>query len=403
MIMKLKSATLGSLVPREKVEQVRDAIERGVPLTDAGKSGRGKGGSGGEPPKSVMGLEVFLKAGAESVISFYDAWLKVRKAERVIALNKQIEDYMFGDADKTILFSAFPCWTGTLVAFTTQDAPLTKELHYLDPTGLKYILEVPLHYRGAHNALLIIEHPFYELVKKDNKIWVFSPSIKVIDRFYGVSGCREPENIDRDHVIPIGRPQLEIGPSGPGKNLVLANEPGPFIGPAIRDANSPNSIFLLHKPSCGIIVTNEIIHVSTKRGAKHASLVDESEQAEPETNSAEDQEFLNVQFLLACKNNSQEDAEALLQDGADINAKSKLEGGDTALMLAVRDQNPDLVKFLLSKGADPNLQNDAGETAHTCARAVQNPEIAKMIEDASISKEEPTINEMKPPSFDPEK
>lgn len=57
--------------------------------------------------------------------------------------------------------------------------------------------------------------------------------------------------------------------------------------------------------------------------------------------------------------------EALLEGGADVNSRS--EGGDTALMAAVREMWSLVVRYLLSKGADVNARNEAGETALSIA------------------------------------
>jgi len=57
--------------------------------------------------------------------------------------------------------------------------------------------------------------------------------------------------------------------------------------------------------------------------------------------------------------------DTLLAHGADINAA--LSGGDTggltALLFAANKQMPELVEYLVSKGADVNHQSDKGETA----------------------------------------
>ena len=53
--------------------------------------------------------------------------------------------------------------------------------------------------------------------------------------------------------------------------------------------------------------------------------------------------------------------EKYLKEGVDINAQAS--DGNTALMIASVNNKPDIVKFLLEHGADPNIKNDAGNTA----------------------------------------
>ncbi|XP_072546323.1 nuclear factor of kappa light polypeptide gene enhancer in B-cells inhibitor, alpha b [Salminus brasiliensis] len=72
--------------------------------------------------------------------------------------------------------------------------------------------------------------------------------------------------------------------------------------------------------------------------------------------------------------------ESLISLGADIDAQEQC-NGRTALHLAVDLQNPELVKLLVSKGADANSLTYGGHTAYHLTYGRQNEEIQKVLYD----------------------
>lgn len=72
-------------------------------------------------------------------------------------------------------------------------------------------------------------------------------------------------------------------------------------------------------------------------------------------------------------------AQALLNSGA--NPDAQLVDGTTALMIAARDNRPDLAALLLQSGADPSIANHAGETAHDLARraGIDDPQLLERL------------------------
>lgn len=58
-------------------------------------------------------------------------------------------------------------------------------------------------------------------------------------------------------------------------------------------------------------------------------------------------------------------ATQLLAMGATINSKD--DRGDTALTLATRNKKGDMIRFLISRGADPNIPGKNGQTANQIA------------------------------------
>ena len=69
----------------------------------------------------------------------------------------------------------------------------------------------------------------------------------------------------------------------------------------------------------------------------------------------------------------------LLKHGA---VKMKTPRGTTALMLAVREENPTMVKFLLEMGADVNARDDNGQTALKIANVHNKPDIIALLKSA---------------------
>lgn len=70
--------------------------------------------------------------------------------------------------------------------------------------------------------------------------------------------------------------------------------------------------------------------------------------------------YQNTQLHIAAKKNQENLAFHYLEFGANINSKNI--HGKTPLMLAIQNEKPKMVKFLLKNGADPNLKDKGGNT-----------------------------------------
>jgi ankyrin repeat protein len=75
-----------------------------------------------------------------------------------------------------------------------------------------------------------------------------------------------------------------------------------------------------------------------------------------------------------------EKVQALLTQGADVNAKDK--GGFTALMDAAWEGHTDTVQALLAQGADVNAKNKNGDTALMLAKEGGHKEIVHILKEA---------------------
>lgn len=93
--------------------------------------------------------------------------------------------------------------------------------------------------------------------------------------------------------------------------------------------------------------------------------------------------FTNSMIGVLRGNVTTEVAELLLEKGANVDeAPDKGEAaGYTCLMMAARNNNPDLVKFLVSKGANLNLAAQDGATAQILAEKEDNQEMVKLLKD----------------------
>jgi ankyrin repeat protein len=92
---------------------------------------------------------------------------------------------------------------------------------------------------------------------------------------------------------------------------------------------------------------------------------------------------LNESFLTAVKQGNLNKAKFFVAQGADVNAKNI--NGNTALKLAVQNEQVVLVEFLLNKGVRVNDKNSDGETALFPAATLGNLKIAKLLINKKIN------------------
>jgi uncharacterized protein len=83
---------------------------------------------------------------------------------------------------------------------------------------------------------------------------------------------------------------------------------------------------------------------------------------------------LGKQLIEAAKKGNANTVRALLDRGADVNAKNK--DGFTVLMVA---GNAEIVRLLIDKGADVNAKDNSGRTASGLAASKHHANIAQML------------------------
>src|SRR5437879_6124679 len=85
-------------------------------------------------------------------------------------------------------------------------------------------------------------------------------------------------------------------------------------------------------------------------------------------------------LMLASANGSLGVARALIEKGADLNARNS--GGVTALMIAAAKGHADVVELLVRAGADVEAQTEHGDTALSIARARGDQKVIKLLDEA---------------------
>lgn len=85
-------------------------------------------------------------------------------------------------------------------------------------------------------------------------------------------------------------------------------------------------------------------------------------------------------LMEASMNGDKEKVKELLEDGEDPNVMNEV--GDSALLVAIVNEQIDIIPLLLEYGADPNLQDESGWTPLMSAVMTENLEIGKLLLDA---------------------
>jgi hypothetical protein len=85
-----------------------------------------------------------------------------------------------------------------------------------------------------------------------------------------------------------------------------------------------------------------------------------------------------AQLLQAARGGQVETVQKLLAQGVAINTRD--DKGNTALILAVTYRQPNVVRILLDRGADPALVNNEGMTALRLASQMEMPEMVQLLQ-----------------------
>jgi ankyrin repeat protein len=97
-------------------------------------------------------------------------------------------------------------------------------------------------------------------------------------------------------------------------------------------------------------------------------------------------------LMEASMNGDKEKVIELLEDGEDPNKMNEI--GDSALLLAVANEQLEIIPILLEQGADPNLQDESSWTALMSAVMTENPEIGKLLLESGANPNLKDENEM---------
>jgi quinoprotein dehydrogenase-associated probable ABC transporter substrate-binding protein len=84
-------------------------------------------------------------------------------------------------------------------------------------------------------------------------------------------------------------------------------------------------------------------------------------------------------LMLVAANDARDVAQALMQKGADVNARNS--GGVTALMIAAANGRAEMAELLVRAGANVKAQSERGDTALSIARAKGHEKVIKVLDE----------------------
>jgi len=210
-------------------------------------------------------------------VSFPKALELADKEGLVLASNKRLDSVLVGDKlgetkvwapcmnrnivshyplpseEYSELKSGFGCWTGTMVGYAMRNKKLGKYLSYTDSvTHDKYLFPVPVEYRKEKNAILVVEHPDYAIVKDGKDLVVAVWDEKTVGLVKGFPHENARCLPDEKYGIPFGK---EVHYENNSARFVWRNPA--HVGPAYRFALSNGQIVDVTtgwNVTCGAIV-----------------------------------------------------------------------------------------------------------------------------------------------------
>lgn len=148
-----------------------------------------------------------------------------------------------------------------------------------------------------------------------------------------------------------------------------------------------------HSSSCQCAVKQTSVdqtlsELDFERGIWSAALNDETKRLKTllgkgcDPNALDSSGYAAMHY--ACRNNNMESVKMLLENGADINQTTR-SGGASPLHRAAYMGHSVLAKYLLSKGADPGLQDNDGKTPLHKAAERGHIEVYQLLNKTDVS------------------
>ena len=155
---------------------------------------------------------------------------------RVIASNKRLDKVLVGSDEWKNISDAFPCWSGTMTGYEKPGKKLGKSVVYVDSeTNQRYVFPVPEDYKGAKDAILVIEHPDYTLERDGKDLVVAVKNIENISLVENFPSERGWYLTDEKHGIPTGN---EVNSSNDDARYLWRIDDGSRVGPVARGDRS---------------------------------------------------------------------------------------------------------------------------------------------------------------------
>ena len=134
-------------------------------------------------------LAVLVKR-AGGGVPFEEGLRKANDAGVVIASNKRLNMALESDEWQRVR-DVFACWTGTMTAYTKPGERLGKQVEYVDSkTGYRWVFAVPEAHRDKKDAILVAEHPGYNLEVDGNNrvIHTDAANVGLVEKFPAFDG-----------------------------------------------------------------------------------------------------------------------------------------------------------------------------------------------------------------------
>lgn len=138
--------------------------------------------------------------------------LRIVNSNNLKIVSNKRHDEMLKNGKFERLEEVYPCWTGTMYAYEGPNKKLGKEIVYIEPYFWgRYIFPVPEEFRGEKNAILVVEHPNFELVK-DRKDVVVLPQAGKVDLVSNFPIENGWYTTNKKYAIPVGKKKHKSDP-----------------------------------------------------------------------------------------------------------------------------------------------------------------------------------------------
>jgi hypothetical protein len=135
-------------------------------------------------------------------VPFEEGLARANSENKVIASNKRLSQALVGSEEWKTIREVFACWSGTMTAYAKPGEKLGKTVEYVDSeTGHHWVFPVPQEHQGKADAILVAEHPDYNLEIDGKTRIVRAAQVDLIERFPAKDGWYLG---DAKHDIPIG-------------------------------------------------------------------------------------------------------------------------------------------------------------------------------------------------------
>jgi hypothetical protein len=204
----------------------------------------------GEIFMELLQLKLRILARRSEGISFDHAFRMAKERNERIISNKEVDKIAQEYSTEACgqFKEAYPVWTGTMAAYTKPNENFDSVIQCRDPdSGISWIFPVPFEYRNFKDAVLVAEHPNYELEIKHGKITVHAEKSKIllVENFPKKGGWYK---FDEKTAIPISAPFSTDHGQHIGDRTKFLWRIQKRIGPIVRgrglDAYAPPSTLL---------------------------------------------------------------------------------------------------------------------------------------------------------------